>query len=167
MTNFKLTAITPQHMPTTAEYLKALKDSVYKTASLAQRDLASTVKTWDHKVAFDVTITQQGNDYIVAAGTDDKRYLWIDEGTGIYGPKHQAIKPKRSKYFRFQVGGQLKTRSNYIGSFSGTPNTQWVTVTEIKGIPKRNFIKIIQKRRQKTIEQEASQSLAKIARTQR
>lgn len=127
--------------------------------------MLATTRTWDHKPKFDITITQQANDYIVAAGTDDKRYLWIDEGTGIYGSKHQTIKPKRSKYFRFQVGGQLKSRPDYIGSFSGTPSTQWVTVTEIKGIPKRNFIKIIQKRRQVTIQQEASQNLAKVNRT--
>lgn len=145
--------------------MKALKDSVYKTASLVQRDLQSTTRTWDHKPGFDITITQTGNDYVVTAGTDDKRYEWIDQGTGIYGPKKQAIKPKRSKYFRFRIGGQLKTRSDYIGSFSGTSSTQWVTVTEIKGIPKRNFIKIIQKRRQITMQQEGSQAIAKVNRT--
>lgn len=165
MVNLKLTAITPQHMPTTAEYVKALKDSVYKTASLAQRDLQSTTRTWDHQPKFDITITQQGDNYIVAAGTDDKRYGWIDEGTGLYGPKHETIKPKRSKYFRFKVGGQLKTRPDYIGSYSGSPHTDWVTVTEIKGIPKRNFIKKIQSRRQVTIQQEGSQAIAKVNRT--
>lgn len=152
-------------MPTTAEYMKALKDSVYKTASLVQRDLQSTTRTWEHKPSFDITITQQGEDYIVAAGTDDKRYGWIDQGTGIYGPTGQTIKPKRSRFFRFKVGGMLKTRPDYIGSYSGSAHTDWVTVTEIKGIPKRNFIKQIQSRRQVTMNQESSQAIAKVNRT--
>jgi len=151
-------------MPTGAQYTKALEQSIYKTASLAQRDLLSTTRTWDHKPDFDVTITRTGGDYIVTAGTDDKRYIWVDQGTGIYGPKGRPIKPKRSKYFRFQVGGELKTKPNYIGSYSGSPHTDWVTVTEIKGIPKRNFIKKIQSRRQKTAEQEGSQAIAKVNR---
>ena len=144
-----------------------MEQSIYKTASLVQRDLQSTTRTWDKKVDFDITITRTGGDYIVTAGTDDERYRWIDEGTGLYGPKKQTIKPKRSKYFRFQVGGQLKTRPDYIGSYSGSPHTDWVTVTEIKGIPKRNFIKKIQSRRQKTIVQEGSQAVAKVNRTQK
>src|SRR5574338_245736 len=146
----KLKALTPQHMPTSKDYWRAIEAAYRRTTGLVEKDLRSTTRTWDHQPKFRIETQTKGGNYSLTAGTDDKRYLWIDEGTGIYGPTGQTIKPKRSKYFRFQVGGRLKTRPNVIGSYSGSPHTDWVTVTEIKGIPKRNFIRKIQSRRQIT-----------------
>jgi len=106
-----------------------------------------------------------GGNYRVTIGTNNKRYGWIDDGTGLYGPQHQTIKPKRSKYFTFQIGGQLKTRPNIIGSESGSPHTKWVRVQEIKGIPSRRFTIVIGKRRQVTLTQEVSHAIAVVNRT--
>jgi len=68
---FKLKAIKPGAMPTGQEYAKAMQKAVEKAASLALRDLEATTRTWVHKPAFDVTITEQGGSYGVTAGTDD------------------------------------------------------------------------------------------------
>lgn len=142
--------------------MKALKDSVYKTASLVQRDLASTVRTWEHKVSFDITITQTANDYIVTAGTDDKIYGFVDQGT-----KAHDIKPKRSKYLAFSSGYRAKTRVGIIGSQSGGAFGDTVIASSVHhpGFPGRMFIQRIQKRRQVTVQQESSQAIAKVNRT--
>src|SRR5688572_377946 len=160
MPRLKLTAIVPQHIPKTDEYMKAAKQAVLKTMKLAQRDYEATQRTWKTKAKFLLTEDTVRGNYRVTVGTNNKRYGWIDDGTGLYGPKHQTIKPKRSKYFTFRIGGQLKTRPDYIGSDSGSPHTKWVRVTEIKGIPSRRFTIVIGKRRQVTLTQETNHAIA-------
>ena len=144
--------------------MKALKDSVYKTASLVQRDLQSTTRTWQHKPKFDITITQQGENYIVAVGTDDKIYLFVSEGT-----KPHVIAAKRSPYLAFQGGYRAKTRVGIIGSQEGGAFGEMQFRKKVKhpGSKARRFIDKIRERRQKTIEQEASQAVAKVNRTQK
>lgn len=34
-------------------------------------------------------------------GTPLKYGLWLDQGTGIYGPRHRPIRPVRAQYLRF------------------------------------------------------------------
>jgi hypothetical protein len=149
-------------MPTTAEYLKALKDSVYKTASLVQRDLQSTTRTWDHKPKFDITITQQGENYIVAVGTDDLIYLFVSEGT-----KPHIIQARRAPYLAFQGGYRAKTRVGIIGSNpgGGFGPTIFAQTVHHPGTKARKFIANIQKRRQITMLQEGTQAVAKVNRT--
>jgi hypothetical protein len=144
--------------------MKALEQSVYKTAALVQRDMLSTTRTWEHKPRFDITVTRDKGDYIVTAGTDDKIYGWVDAGT-----KAHVIKAKRSKYLAFSSGYTAKTRVGIIGSREGGAfgETQFREQVRHPGFPGRKFIQNIQRRRQKTIEQEGSQSVAKVNRTQR
>lgn len=144
--------------------MKALKDSVYKTASLVQRDLQSTTRTWDHKPKFDITITQQGDNYIVAVGTDDKIYLFVSEGT-----KPHVIQAKRSPYLAFQGGYRAKTRVGIIGSQAGGAfgDMQFRKKVKHPGSKARKFIAKIQERRQKTLLQEGTQAVAKVNRKQK
>jgi len=167
MARLKLTPVLPQHLPTGTEYTKAMEKAVLKTMQLAQKDYESTQRTWKGKAKFKLTEDRINGNYRVTTGTNNKRYGWIDEGTGIYGPKHQVIKPKRSKYFTFPVGGQLKTRPDIIGSEPGSPHTKWVRVQQIKGIPSRRFTIVIGKRRQVTLNQEVSHAIALVNRTQK
>jgi hypothetical protein len=37
----------------------------------------------------------------------DKQIRWVNNGTGIYGPTGQPIRPKSGEYLYFEVGGQL------------------------------------------------------------
>src|SRR5689334_10341387 len=54
MPSLKLSATTPKNIPQAKEYLRAIEAANRKTTNLVKRDLQSTVKTWDHKVEFDV-----------------------------------------------------------------------------------------------------------------
>lgn len=161
MPTFKLNALKPPKMPSGEEYVKAMKKAVDKSAALVLRDLESTTRTWVHKPTFDITVTQRGDDYSLTAGTDDKIYGWVNDGT-----KRHTIKPKRFKYLRFSSGYKSKTRVGIIGSVDGGSfgNDVYSKGVTHPGFPGRRFVTKIQQRRQKTIEQEISQSIALIAR---
>jgi hypothetical protein len=164
MPTLKLTAIKPPKMPTGDEYAKAMKKAVDKSAGLVLKDLESTVRTWVTKVVFDVTITQQGDDYGVTAGTDNQIYAWVNDGT-----KKHVIRPKRSPYLVFSSGYKAKTRVGIIGSqeggsFGGDVFSR--RAINHPGFPGRKFVDRIQQRRQVTVAQEISQSIAVIARKQ-
>lgn len=163
MVSLKLQAIKPPKMPTGEEYAKAMQAAVQKSAGLVLTDLQSTVRTWKHKPAFDVTITQVGDDYSVTAGTDDPIYGYVNDGT-----KPHPIRPKRSKYLRFSSGYKAKTRPNIIGSVEGGAfgNDVFSKGVLHPGFIGRRFDQAIAKRRQVTVAQEISQSIAKIARKQ-
>lgn len=162
MPKLSLKAITPKHLPSSKEYAKVMKQAVMKSARLVERDYESTVSTWKHKPKFDVIVAESDGDYLVTAGTDDKIYTFTDLGT-----KPHIIRPRRSKFLRFLVGGSPKTKPNVIGSGAGSRG-DWRTADFVlhPGTRKRDFSRNIQKRRQKTAEQEISQGVAKVARTQ-
>ena len=167
MARLKINALLPKNLPTGSDYLKAAQKATLKTGQLAKQDYESTQRTWRGKAKFSLDEDTVNGNYHVVVGTSDKKYGWIDEGTGIYGPRHQTIKPKRSKYFTFRVGGQLKTRPDIIGSEPGSPHTKWVRVREIKGIPSRRFTIVIAKRRQVTLRQEVEHAIALLNREQK
>ncbi|WP_044639737.1 HK97 gp10 family phage protein [Risungbinella massiliensis] len=39
--------------------------------------------------------------------TKVKYAKWVNDGTGIYGPTGRPITPKRAKYLRFEINGQV------------------------------------------------------------
>lgn len=140
-----------------------MQSAVQKSAGLVLKDLEATTRTWKHKPAFDVTITQVGDDYSVTAGTDDAIYGYVNDGT-----KPHAIRPKRSKYLRFSSGYKAKTRVGIIGSVEGGVfgNDVFSKGVLHPGSRGRMFTETIRRRRQVTVVQEISQSIAKIARKQ-
>lgn len=74
--------------------------------------------------------------YIIDGGDsreirNDTPYLnpWVNDGTGIYGPNHARITPKRAKFLRFEYHGKLV----FARSVAGQPGQHFVerSVTEI------------------------------------
>lgn len=160
MVSLKIKALKTAALPTADEYLAAIEKATYKSAGLLLRDLQATVRTWTKKPTFDVTITRQGGDYSVTAGTDDEIYGYVDGGT-----KAHVIRPKRSKYLRFSSGYKAKTRVGVIGSNDGGSFGEDVFSKGVlhPGFEGRKFTERIQKRRQTTIAQEISAEIAKVA----
>lgn len=149
--------------PSGADYARAIQKAAEKTANLTKRDLEATVRTWKHKPVFDVTVEQHGDTYSITASTDDEIYGYVDSGT-----RPHIIRPRRSRYLRFRVGGAPKTRTGIIGSQSGSPGTDWRSPFFVlhPGGKARNFTKTIAKRRQITLAQETDQAIAKLTRRQ-
>lgn len=160
MPKLAIKALKPAALPSADEYLAAIEKSTYKAAGLLLRDLEATVRTWNKKPTFDVTITRTGDDYSVTAGTDNEIYGYVDGGT-----KAHAIRPKRSKYLRFSSGYKAKTRVGIIGSNDGGSSGDDVFSKGVwhPGFPGRKFTETIQKRRQTTVAQEISSGIAKVA----
>lgn len=165
MPKVSLHAITPKGLTTSKEFKKAVTQPVDKTAKLVKRDYESTVRTWSskNKPTFDVIVAELDGEYTITAGTDSLLYKWADEGT-----KPHIIRPRKAKFLRFRVGGMAKTTPGVIGSQAGSLGNGWRSADFVlhPGTRKREFSKNIQKRRQKTAEQEISQSVAKLARKQ-
>lgn len=58
----------------------------------------------------------------VLIGTNVKYAIFVHGGTGLYGPRHQVIRPRRGRYLRFKVRG--RARYVYAKSVKGMrPNT--------------------------------------------
>lgn len=165
MPKVSINAITPKNLTSSKEYAKVIKQAAMKTAKLVGRDYESTTRTWSskNKPTFDVIVAESDGDYLITAGTDSLLYKWTDEGT-----KPHIIRPRRSRFLRFRVGGRAKTTPNVIGSQAGSRGDSWRTADFVlhPGTRARNFTKRIQERRQKTAEQEISQAIAKVARKQ-
>lgn len=164
MPSLKLKALYPKHTPTTRQYTEAMERGVMKTAMQTLRDFESTVRTWDHKPVFDVTITRTGGDFQISAGTDNLIYLFVSEGT-----KPHTIAAKRSPYLIFQGGYKAKTRVGIIGSNAGgrDENGDWFRKKQVQhpGFPGRQFIGKIRSRRQKSLSQNVSHEIALVNRT--
>lgn len=162
----KVTALTPQHIPTSKDYWQAIEKAVRKTNGLILRDLQATTRTWQHKPAFDITTTMTGDSYNTVAGTDSDIYKWVSEGT-----KPHTIRAKRSPYLIFQGGYKPKTKVGIINSYDGgrDANGEWFRKKQVQhpGFPGRQFIAKIAARRQVTMEQEVSQAIAQVNRLQK
>lgn len=137
-----------------------------KSARLAEGDFKSTTRTWsDPKPQIIVQVAKNnGGDYEIAVGTDSTKYLFVDSGT-----RPHVITAVRSRYLAFSSGYRVKTRVGIIGSQEGGAfgPTRFAQSVKHPGFPGRKFTVRIQQRRQKTVEQEVSQAIAKVNRTQK
>jgi phage gpG-like protein len=57
-------------------------------------------------------------------GTNVRYARWVHDGTGIWGPRHQPITPKRGKYLRFRSSGT--GRYVYARSVQGMKRNQFL-----------------------------------------
>lgn len=159
--SIRIEALKPGKLPTAQEYVTAMKKAAQKSADLTKRDLESTTRTWEHKPKFATFLEENATAFAIFAGTNDDIYRYVDEGT-----KPHDIKPKRSKYLRFLPIYQAKGRTGVIGSRDGGSSGDPVFSQGVHhpGFAGRHFTVLIAKRRQKTLEQEIDQALAKVAR---
>lgn len=161
MPNIRLDSVIPKGLPKSRDFVAAIEKAALKTARLAEQDLKATVRTWVHKPDFSVNVLPTDNPYTIVAGTDDPIYNYVDAGT-----KAHVIRPKRSKYLRWNSGYRAKTRPNILNSREGGASgaAMYATVVHHPGTKARNFLTTMQKRRQKTFEQEISAAIAKVVR---
>jgi hypothetical protein len=52
-------------------------------------------------------VMQQGVP-VAVVGTNVRYAMWVHDGTGLYGPRHSVIKPKRAKRLRFRPHGSRR-----------------------------------------------------------
>jgi hypothetical protein len=164
MPALRLKPIIPKNLITGKEYAREIEKATQQTAALILRDFESTTRTWEHKPAFDITITREVDAYSIAAGTDDLIYLFVSEGT-----RPHLIRAKRSRYLVFQSGYRAKTRVGIIGSQEGGAfgDTQFAQSVQHPGTKARQFIAKIKSRRQTTLRQLTQQAIADVNKQQK
>ena len=69
-------------------------------------------------------VVTRNNRPAVLVGSNLNYALFVHEGTGVYGPKHAPIRPKRAKRLRFKPRGSRK----------------WVYARQVKGMAPNRFL---------------------------
>ena len=90
-----------------------------------------------------------GNSWQVASATESRAVvsgsivnLWLDEGTGLYGPLHHLITPKAKRALAFHVGGRGSLRlSGSPRSGAAGAGATLVVVRSVRGMRARPFIR--------------------------
>jgi hypothetical protein len=72
-----------------------------------------------------VSLVAAGTKIAVRVGTNVQYALWHHEGTGIYGPRHQPIRPVRAKVLVFKPKGSSVTV--FARQVRGQPGTKFLT----------------------------------------
>lgn len=163
MTLFQLNVVLPKHILSAKDFEAEIKKAAKKSIQGARRDIVSSIATWDHKPKIVDIEETTAEHYLIATGTDDKIFGYVDEGT-----RPHVITAKRSKYLRWNTGYKAKTRVGIIGSQPGGASGPPAYAESVNhpGFPGRKFAETIAKRRQKTFEQEISHGIAILARKQ-
>lgn len=64
----------------------------------------------------------------------DRKSVWLEEGTGIYGPRRQPIRPKRGKFLVFEVGKQRVSSGSPTEGFQQTKTQgQLIFARQVRG----------------------------------
>lgn len=67
-------------------------------------------------------VERTGEALVIRIGTNVDYALGIEEGTGLYGPKHEVIRPKTAKALRFEIDGEVV----FVKSVKGRPATPFL-----------------------------------------
>lgn len=69
-------------------------------------------------------VVTRNNAPAVLVGTNTNYAMFVHEGTGLYGPRHTVIRPRRAKFLRFKPRGSNK----------------WVYARSVKGMRRNRFL---------------------------
>lgn len=81
------------------------------------------VNTGKLRQSIEATLTERGGIPVCIIGSDVEYAAYVHEGTGIYGPHHQRITPRRGKYMVFEINGEMV----FARSTSGMRPTHYLT----------------------------------------
>jgi hypothetical protein len=131
--------------------LARMREASERAAALAEKEFAKTYVTWEHKPKFVKEFFQARGFGGVALSwrvyTEDKIYVWVSKGTGLYGPRHSTYKiPKGPGFLAFPSMFKPKTTpgSLFSGSgFSGGPTVFVSGQIDHPGIEPREFDKTV------------------------
>ena len=82
------------------------------------------VDTGRLRASIATVVVTRNNEPAVLVGTNVNYALFVHDGTGLYGPKHAVIRPRRGKFLRFKPRGSRK----------------WVYARQVKGMRPNPFL---------------------------
>ena len=149
-----------------AEFNNQLRNALRRINYQVKKDLESTVVTWDEKPEFKETTTVRPKEPTWGASvtTDNEIYHWVNDGTGLEGPKHQkypiyaGIYTGKSdkKALAFPSVFKPKTRPRRIASYAGMKGGKTVMRPYVMhpGIKARDFTGMIYRKRRPWMKQQ-------------
>ena len=124
----------------------AMADATREAAKEIRRDFERPVRTWDHQPSIfeEIRVTPSVAEALV--GTDDKIFLWLDQGT-----RRHWIEPVRANALRFLSGYHAKTSPGSLQAGGGGRfgEVRFSKGHYRKGITPRRFTDQIQRRSDK------------------
>jgi len=82
------------------------------------------VDTGRLRASIATVVVTRNNEPAVLVGTNVNYALFVHDGTGLYGPKHAVIRPRRGKFLRFKPRGSRR----------------WVYARQVKGMRPNPFL---------------------------
>lgn len=82
------------------------------------------VDTGRLRASINTQLTSRNGQPAVLIGTNVFYARYVHDGTGIYGPRRQMIRPKRGRYLRFKPAGSR--RFVYARAVSGMPPNRFL-----------------------------------------
>lgn len=93
------------------------------------------VDTGQHRASLEVTQARVGSLILTRIGSPLQTYIYLEIGTGIYGPKHRRIRPVSKKVLRFKPGRVKGPTGRGRRGTSPERRGGWVYAKSVAGIP--------------------------------
>lgn len=78
-----------------------------------------------------------GGEPVARIGSNEPHAIWVHEGTGIYGPRHAMIHPRRG---RFMVWPAINNSGSGNRRYAGGKTQFYVFARQTRGMPGRPFL---------------------------
>lgn len=143
-------AIKPTKLLVPAIYA-AIEAEAKAAANDLELEFMLTTATWDHQVKFEKLIQVGPKSVEILVDTDDEIYRYVNEGTGIAGPKHKTYRIPRAGYANlafpsiYHAKSQPGRQTSGGGGSSG-PMVYASVIEHHPGMKPRRFDKTIMKR---------------------
>lgn len=123
-------------MPVVSEGVRRVAVEVFSEAELLARERAFDLGDY----AEGMEIEQTAGPGLRVVATDEKAE-WLEQGTGIYGPRRQPIRPKKGEFLVFRLGPESKHNSKdrpliFAREVKGRP-ASWVMRDASKRVAER------------------------------
>ena len=92
--------------------IQYIKSTIEKLAPIRTGDLRSRIKSipviTKQNQGFDILVGKSGHIKVTLSLHSKKfqKILWVNNGTGIYGPSGEMIKPRHAKFLVFEMNGK-------------------------------------------------------------
>lgn len=93
------------------------------------------VDTGQHRASIEVTQAREGNTIVTRVGSPLPTFIYLEVGTGIYGPKHKRIVPVSKSVLRFKAGRAKGPGRRRGRGSSPEKRGPWVFARSVKGSP--------------------------------
>ena len=169
----RMKAITPKKLDP-SPIMDAMEEGMRDGGEILKAAAQRVTSTWSDPPEFTVHVelgktARKGLQCTVT--TEDKRWLWLDKGTGLWGPKHakypipKVVGPGQ-KRLAFPSVFTPKSQPNSLRAGAGSSGGDTIVRIQVMhpGVEPRNFTKTIHKRYHSDFKKAVANAIAKWAR---